>query len=119
MFVRSWDAVSSQRAAARDTRSMFKSIQSSIQIWHAGLLAVVLISFGTVSYSLIARARYQEIDAELGRSVQELAGGLRLIPTFVVAAPPASEPSGVCTHSVPGFATQIGFDGIPPPAPGF
>jgi heavy metal sensor kinase len=73
------------RTAAGGTRRGFlprfpNSIRWSLQVWHAGLLALVLIGFGAVTYYVIAKARYQEIDAQLERSVQMLAAGLRPPP---------------------------------------
>jgi hypothetical protein len=59
---------------------MFNSIRWSLQLWHAGLLSLVLAGFGTASYYGIAQARYQEVDAELERLVQLLAVGLRPMP---------------------------------------
>jgi len=56
---------------------MFRSIQWTLQLWHAGLLAVVLVGFGAASYFGISRARWEQFDSELGRSVQVLAGGFR------------------------------------------
>ncbi len=56
---------------------MFRSIQWTLQLWHAGLLAVVLIGFGVASFFGISRSRFQELDAELERAVQLLAAGFR------------------------------------------
>jgi two-component system, OmpR family, sensor kinase len=56
---------------------MFRSIQWTLQLWHAGLLALVLIGFGTASYFGISKARYEQLDSELERSVQVLAAGFR------------------------------------------
>jgi two-component system, OmpR family, sensor kinase len=56
---------------------MFRSIQWTLQLWHAGLLTVVLIGFGVASFFGISRSRFQELDAELERAVQLLAAGFR------------------------------------------
>jgi len=44
-----------------------------MQIWHAGLLAVVLSGFGVASYYGIRQSRFQKIDADLSQKVQMLA----------------------------------------------
>lgn len=54
-------------------KPMLKSIRWTLQIWHASLLAIVLIGFGTASYYGISRMRYQEIDADLEKTAQVLA----------------------------------------------
>lgn len=55
---------------------MLKSIRWTLQLWHASLLAVVLIAFGTTTYISISRTRYRQIDADLERNVQLLAAGI-------------------------------------------
>ncbi len=57
---------------------MFRSIQWTLQLWHAGLLTIVLIGFGTASYFAISGARIEQFDSDLERSVQILATGFRL-----------------------------------------
>src|SRR5512145_1557430 len=74
---RSLEGISSPRVGARGTKCMFKSIQWTLQMWHAGLLAVVLVGFGAASYFGISRARWEQLDSELARSVQVLTGGFR------------------------------------------
>ncbi|HVT90232.1 MAG TPA: ATP-binding protein [Tepidisphaeraceae bacterium] len=61
---------------------MFKSIRWTLQIWHAGLLAAVLIGFGMASYYGISQLRYAEVDAELEQTVQILAAGVHFPPPF-------------------------------------
>jgi heavy metal sensor kinase len=73
---------------------MLKSIRWSLQLWHAGLLAVVLAGFGISSYIGITRAHYQEVDAELERTVQLLAGGLHFPPPSGPWGPPPPEEWG-------------------------
>jgi heavy metal sensor kinase len=76
---------------------MLKSIRWSLQLWHAGLLAVVLAGFGTSSYIGISRAHYQEVDAELERTVQLLTRGLHLPPPpedWFAGSTPHHEPYG-------------------------
>lgn len=57
---------------------MFRSIRWTLQLWYAGLLAVVLVGFGTASYFGISRQRFEQLDAELERSVQVLVTGFHL-----------------------------------------
>jgi heavy metal sensor kinase len=56
---------------------MFRSIQWTLQLWHASLLTVVLVVFGTVSFIGIRHMRYQEVDAELRQSAQTLMTTMR------------------------------------------
>ncbi len=87
-------------AAPRGQRSSgagFKSIRWTLQLWHAGLLAVVLTAFGSMSYVGISRMRYQEVDTDLERSVQGLVVGLR--------------------PKMPGRPTGEGPPGVPPMDP--
>src|SRR3954451_7464670 len=59
-----------------------KSIRWTLQLWHAGILAVALAGFGTASYYGISRARYEQVDADLERSVQLLGAGTRVTPPW-------------------------------------
>jgi hypothetical protein len=74
---------------------MFRSIQWTLQLWHAGLLAVVLIGFGVASFFGISRARFQDLDAELERAVQLLAAGFRppTLPEAVAGGPSTDTPA--------------------------
>ena len=56
---------------------MFRSIRWTLQLWHAGLLATVLLAFGAMTFFEIRRARFGQIDAELERTVQLIAAGVR------------------------------------------
>lgn len=71
---------------------MLKSIQWTLQLWHAGLLAVVLVGFGAASYFGISWARWEQLDSELARSVQVLAGGFRPPKPADVSSRPAPTP---------------------------
>ncbi len=51
---------------------MFKSIQWTLQLWHAGLLAVVLTGFGTASYYGISKTSYDAFDATLASYAQNI-----------------------------------------------
>jgi len=101
---------------------MLRSIQWTLQLWHAGLLAVVLVGFGAASYFGISRARWEQLDSELLRSVQVLAGGFRP-PNLSETA--ASGPSA-STHPSSAASTKATLDatrgqllerlqGLPPP----
>ena len=87
---------------------MFRSIQWTLQLWHAGLLAVVLIGFGVASFFGISRSRFQELDADLERTVQSLAAGFR--PPALPA--PASRST---TTSVPGEGLRTDWHDLQPP----
>ncbi len=56
---------------------MFHSIRGSLQTWHAAILAAVLAAFGSVVYQLQRQATFQQIDAELNRTAELVAAGLR------------------------------------------
>ncbi len=62
---------------------MFKSLRWRIQIWHAIILAAVIVAFGTAMYLQQRQSRYQTIDNELSAAVEVLVGKLQ-------AAPPAT-----------------------------
>ncbi len=87
---------------------MRRSIQWTLQLWHAGLLAVVLIGFGTASYFGISRSRFQQLDTELERSVQLLAAG------FIPPKLPDS-PSGELSTNSAGGPPRHPWDGLPAP----
>lgn len=91
--------------------SGFGSIRWTLQLWHAGVLAVVLTAFGSMSYVGISRMRYQEVDTDLERSVQALAVGFR--PRM---GPPPGEslPGGLEREPRPG---RPGGDHGPKPGP--
>ncbi|MDM8006605.1 MAG: ATP-binding protein [Phycisphaerae bacterium] len=75
---------------ARRKAVRLRSIQWTLQLWYAGVLAVVLVGFGSASYFGISRARWEQLDSELARSVQELAAGLRPPKTLESSSMPAS-----------------------------
>ena len=56
---------------------MFKSLRWRIQIWHAVILAAVIVAFGTTMYVQHRQSRYQTIDNELAAAVEVLAGKLQ------------------------------------------
>lgn len=56
---------------------MFRSIRWTLQMWHAAILATVLIVFGWVVFHLIRVTTYQQIDANLDRMADLVAAGLR------------------------------------------
>ena len=78
----------------------FRSIRWTLQLWHAGVLAVVLTAFGSMSYVGISRMRYQEIDTDLERSVQVLAVGFR--PRMGTPPPGEMGPEGPQREPRPG-----------------
>src|SRR4051812_49967404 len=90
---------------------MFKSLRWSLQLWHAGLLAFVLVGFGTASYYSIRQARYQDIDAQLERSVGLLATGMRAPPRPPWLMPGEFGPNGPNGPSGPGGPNGPGGPG--------
>src|SRR3990172_10501220 len=56
---------------------MFRSIRGSLQAWHAAILATVLAAFGCVVFHLQRQSTLQQIDAELNRTAEFVAAGLR------------------------------------------
>ncbi len=56
---------------------MFRSIRWTLQMWHAAILATVLIVFGWVVFYLMRVTTYQQIDAGLDRMADLVAAGLR------------------------------------------
>jgi heavy metal sensor kinase len=55
---------------------MFRSIRWTLLLWHAAILMLALIGFGTATYYGISRARYTEVDAELAGELQAIAAKL-------------------------------------------
>ncbi|HVT81693.1 MAG TPA: histidine kinase dimerization/phospho-acceptor domain-containing protein, partial [Phycisphaerae bacterium] len=53
---------------------MLRSIRWTLQLWHAGILAVALASFGTALYIGISHAQFRRVDAELESAARTLAG---------------------------------------------
>jgi signal transduction histidine kinase len=46
------------------------SIQWTLQLWHAGLMALVLVGFGTFTYVAYRQIRLSQVEAELDRTAQ-------------------------------------------------
>jgi len=90
---------------------MRRSIQWTLQLWHAGLLAVVLIGFGTAVYFGVAQSRHQQFDAEMERAVLTLMGGFR--PPKPPDTAPASAPAKEPVPHDPWEAPPAAFEGPP------
>jgi heavy metal sensor kinase len=58
-------------------RTMFRSIRWTLQMWHAAILATVLIVFGWVVFYLEQVTTYQQIDEGLNRMADLVVAGLR------------------------------------------
>ncbi|HXY36055.1 MAG TPA: hypothetical protein VEI07_17595, partial [Planctomycetaceae bacterium] len=56
---------------------MFRSIRWTLQMWHAAILATVLIVFGWVVFYLMRVTTYQHIDAGLDRMADLVSAGLK------------------------------------------
>ena len=56
---------------------MFRSIRWTLQMWHAAILATVLIVFGWVVFYLEQETTYQQIDEGLNRMADLVTAGLR------------------------------------------
>jgi two-component system OmpR family sensor kinase len=56
---------------------MFRSIRWTLQMWHAAILATVLIVFGWIVFYQMRVTTYQQIDAGLDRMSDVVAAGLR------------------------------------------
>ena len=56
---------------------MFQSVRARLTLWYCGLLAVVLVTFGVVSYVRIASAIRAETDASLSDTAHELTSAFR------------------------------------------
>jgi heavy metal sensor kinase len=65
---------------------MVKSIRWTLQLWHAGLLTLVLIGFGAVTYFTTSGSHYRQIDADLERSAQLLARAMWIHPAAEASA---------------------------------
>ena len=49
---------------------MLKSIQWTLQLWHAGLMALVLVGFGTFTYVGYRQIRLAQVKADLDHTAQ-------------------------------------------------
>jgi heavy metal sensor kinase len=58
---------------------MIESVRARLTLWYCGLLAIVLVTFGLVSYARIARAIRAETDASLSDTAHELSSAFRQI----------------------------------------
>ncbi len=56
---------------------MAKSLRWRLQVWHASILAIVVIGLGTAFYLLLERATLSEIDSELLLDARAIEGVLR------------------------------------------
>jgi two-component system, OmpR family, sensor kinase len=54
---------------------MFRSIRWTLQLWHAAILGMALVSFGTALYLVVKGAELRRVDAELERSAYVLTAG--------------------------------------------
>src|SRR5262249_16949386 len=64
-------------ARGRVPLKMIQSVRARLTLWYCGLLAVVLVTFGFVSYARIARAIRTETDASLSDTAHELSAAFR------------------------------------------
>jgi len=55
--------------------AMFRSIRWTLQLWHAGILALALLSFASALYIAVSRTEFNRIDAELQGAAEVLAVG--------------------------------------------
>lgn len=58
---------------------MLRSLRTRIQVWHAVILTLVIVSFATAFWHQLHQARLDEIDAELLSSARVLEGTLRSV----------------------------------------
>lgn len=59
---------------------MIKSLRWRLQIWHAAILGIAIVLFGTAFYIQLRRTTYGEIDLELLSGARVLEGSLRSLP---------------------------------------
>ncbi len=57
----------------------WNSLRLRIQLWHALVLAVLIISFGSVLYFMQRWTRFREIDNELAAAIEVLNGQLKFV----------------------------------------
>jgi two-component system, OmpR family, sensor kinase len=78
-------------------RTMFRSIRWTLQMWHAAILAMVLVVFGWVVFYFMQVTTYQQIDAGLDRMADLVRAGLR---------PRRSRPPADVARAEPGPARE-------------
>src|SRR4051812_34989377 len=77
------------------------SIRWTLQLWHAAILLLALVSFGAATYFGVSRARYGGMDAELGATAQVVLSRLRMPPPRLPGGPPP--PPGARRDDLQGF----------------
>ena len=56
---------------------MFRSIRWTLQMWHAAILATVLVAFGFVAFHLLRLTEFNRIDEDLSRMAFRVGASLR------------------------------------------
>src|SRR2546423_10950969 len=62
---------------------MFHSVRSRLTLWYTAILALVLITFGSISYLLLAREIRAATDDSIAETGRELAAAFSRDPTGV------------------------------------
>lgn len=65
-------------------RRWFRSLRLRLQAWHALILLLVVLGFGSVLYRQIVHSRWEEVDGELLAAARVLEGALRAVPRSVL-----------------------------------
>ncbi len=73
---------------------MFRSIRWTMQIWHAAILAGVLIAFGSVMFYYLPLTEYGRIDDDLSRVAFRVSSALRPAGLPIGPRPALSGPVG-------------------------
>jgi two-component system, OmpR family, sensor kinase len=85
---------------------MFRSIRWTLQMWHAAILAMVLIVIGWVVFRLLRQTTYQQIDAGLDRMADLVDAGIRARGFRGRGFPPGSFPGGLMVPAEAANATR-------------
>ena len=92
---------------------MLRSIRWTLQIWHAAILLLVLLGFGSASYYEVSRTRFMEVDAELSGTVHLLAAYMIPPPRRPAPPPPRREDAPLGPPGASGAVGVLGQVGVP------
>jgi|GEM_PF-86516 len=84
LAARSRPARSAGLRPARWLLGVSRSLRWRLLFWHALILLVVVVGFGSVLWLQLRRARLDEIDAELTAAARALEGSLRTFPRHIL-----------------------------------
>src|SRR3954471_9375969 len=71
-----------------------KSLRWRLQAWHAAILLIAVVGFGTALYFEVSKAKFDEIDGDLLVVAHTMEGSLRAVPIPLLQAGFRLQPPG-------------------------